>query len=205
MSDEEIIDGKTYKKLPFPQKELKITVDTSTVEELAKKKQAVEAKEQELNAKLEKAEAGESIFEDIHSKLRDEFEEHGLPCPKVENSEDLNNAVAILKGLKAKGDNPASGGSATLEGQYGQQNNQGFSSHEELIDNIRDLASASNKDLRSRAENQKILDTLMTKAVLGQRETNKPFSYSPKEGDKSPLEMLRDKFQRRKRLAQGES
>jgi len=180
--------------------------NSNDIEDMRKAKEQAEQRIRELGGsteqKLDVAERDNQLFEQIKSKAEESYQNLGLNAPKIEDVDDLNNAIENLKTLKAKGEhNPASGGSASLEGQYSQQN-EGFGSYPEMIDSLRDKASPQNANVKERQEAQKIIDTLMTKAILGQRQTNKAFDFNmPK--DQSLSDLLAEKYRRRKALGRG--
>jgi len=173
-----------------PTQVIKVNIDSKQMEELIEEKKSVEEERDDLAEKLN------LIAENAFEKKKREL---GAP-DDITTPEQLQGYELAKKGNV--GNNQ--GGSAPLNSQYGQQNQGEFSSMESLIDSLRDRSSANNKNMVDRTIAKNQLDALMTKAVLGQRETNKPFSYSPKEGDKGTLEMLKDKFERRKALSRGE-
>jgi len=188
---------------------VKVTVDSEQMKRLIEQNRQLEEEKKQMQTTIAESEESRKLMDDLKEKAAVELEALGVPTETtdIKTKADLDRCISTIQQLRrAKenvGNNPS--GNAGLEGQYGQQNNQGFSNMEQLIDTVRDKASASNKDLASRAEAQKVLDALMVKALRGQGESHKEFSYSPSEGDKGTLQILHDKAKRRRELARGEN
>jgi len=198
------------------QKTLHVSVDTTTVEKLAKEREIVQEKEKELDEKLAKAEVGEEMFEDVRSKLQTEYEGQGLPVPKVENAEDLNNAVEILKKLKAKQSSGgfAQGGSAPLSGQTSSHENEGYSSYEAMILDLREKASRNDpiaqeqlrkllyKTLKSVRDNKMVLPSYQPEPV--QTTTTDLIEGGGKISVKSDILGIQKRFRKAKLMALAE-
>ena len=190
------IDGTAFSREEFealktkPTSVIKVTVDSKQMEELIEQKKSVEEERDDLAEKLD------LIATNAFEKKRRE-----LNC-----TDDSINTPEKLEAW-SKGHNPnnsASGGSATLEGQYGNSQNQGANSMEGMIDGLNDRCSAANKNMTDRKLAIAQREEFLKKNFRGQLEANRPFNYSPKEGDKGTLSMLKEKFERRKALARGE-
>jgi hypothetical protein len=125
--------------------------------------------------------------------------EVGCNDPTVNDPESL---MAWEKGRNSNNRQPQNvpSGTVPLSSQTSANSNpQAWGDVESMINSVRDLASNENPDKVSRAENQKILDTLMTKALKGQKEGKQDMTYQqPK--DVSLSDILNEKYRRRKAL-----
>lgn len=151
------------------------------------------------------------IVGDIKEKISLQLAGRGIEISpeEIRTQSDMERWIGVIKNLEKpkETENPVAGGTAPLSGQsqtnYGQQNQQGFDSMESLIDNLRDRSSHNNPNPKDRAMAKSQLDALMLKAFKGQEEARKPFSYAPTENDKGTIQILKEKFQRRKQLSRG--
>jgi hypothetical protein len=183
--------------------------NSQDIESMKEAKRIAEARIRELSGGSTETESEnneeKAIVDDIKEKLSLQLAGKGIEInpEEIKTQADLERWVGVIKKLEKPKDDQfrAQGGTAPLN--QGQSQEVGFRSYPEMIDAVRDRASASNPDIASRKEAQKVLDALMTKAILGQKEQPMPFSFKPKEGDKGTLEILKDKYQRRKKLARG--
>lgn len=182
--------------------------NSQDLESMREAKRLAELRIKELGGSTEtESETNEEkqIVDDIKEKLSLQLAGKGIEInpEEIKTQADLERWVGVIKKLEKPKDDQfrAEGGTAPLSQGQGQE--IGWSSYPEMIDSIRDKASPLNPDMQSRKEAQKVLDALLTKALRGQEEARKPFSYAPKEGDKGTLEILRDKYQRRKKIARG--
>lgn len=174
-----------------------VTVDSAQMKSLIEQNEI-------LTKKLEKAEQGEQLFDNIKNKLTESYQNAGLPEPHVESIEDLNNAVETLKRVNEnKTPKHIPSGCVPLETQYNSSNPQVFDSQEALIDNLRDRASASNPNKQDKELAKAQLDTLIVKAFNGQKDCHKPFSMEMGK-DVSINDVLQAKYQRRRKLSKGE-
>lgn len=191
-----------YEALHAKPQQLNVKIDTSTVEDLARKKIELEGKEAVINENLDEVERTKQIFNDLKSAVEGEYEKQHFKVPKIETVDDLNNASENLSELKRRTQKgTAQGGSAPLQNQFLREKKEGYGSYEEMVSDLRDKASHSNPDVKSRQEAQKVIDELMRKAIRGQKEHgNLPFNYK----GENVLEFRKQQFQRRKKLEKGE-
>lgn len=185
------------------------------VQEAAKQSnvEVIHVKVDEPETQGEEVKAAKELFKDLKEKASTELTALGVDTDveDIKSKADLDRAVATIKQLRSKNEPKtgfAQGGSAPLSGQYQQQGQSGqqFESIEDLINNLRDRSSYQNPNKEDQKLAKAQLDQLMLKAVKGQKEANKPFSYSPNpEENQGTLDMLKSQFERRKKLKQGET
>jgi hypothetical protein len=168
-------------------------------------KQMAEENLKKLEGKDSEKEALEAENEDLRSKI-DLIAQKAFEKKKRElNAPDEVNTPEKLMGYemaqKAKTPtSPQNSGCVPLSSQTPANQDSAYGSYEEMVDNIRDRASAQNPNLQDRTQAKAVLDKLMEKAFSGQKESLKPFDYQmPK--DISINEILDRKYQRRKMLA----
>jgi hypothetical protein len=138
-------------------RDLTVRIDTSTIEELARKKIAVEEKEAIIDEKLAEVEHAEATFEYLKSKVAEKYEKEHLEVPKIENMEDVDKMAQNLTEIRRKTQSSgglASGGSAPLNSaQYSTEKKEGYGSVEEMIRDLREksaMGDANSKEILSK-------------------------------------------------------
>jgi hypothetical protein len=191
---------------------LHVTVDSEQMKNLIQQNERLEREKAEMQTQIAESEESRKLLDDMKEKASLELTNLGVPTEPtdIKDKESLDRAVATIQKLREKqqpkiGTNPS--GSAPLQNfqnpNFAPKQQEGFSDYPSMIDSVRDLASHSNPDPKSRAENQKILETLMAKAIHGQKQNPIPFNYSPKPEDKGTLQTLKEQFAKRKQLSRG--
>jgi hypothetical protein len=156
--------------------------------------------EREIEKKLDSAEIGKELFEDMMSKLRDAYTLEGLAVPKIETKEDLQNAVQNLEQFQNRGKRDAPAGTAPLNRAQitGGVDSEGFYSQEELIEHLREESRSGNR------EAQKILDQMFLKTLKGMKESERGVkTYEPSAEGETEIQRLNRRWRERQLKRRG--
>lgn len=157
--------------------------------------------EAEAETKLQEAEEGQKLFNEMRSKVSSWYTEKGLSAPKIDSKDSLTSAVKNLEQIEKleqnqqpyrepTGSAPLSpeqiAGRSKLEGEYG--------STEEMINDLRSKAHSGDKTA------QLILDRLLEKTLKGVKTERRGIpEYVPSQNDESEIQRLNRNF-REKRI-----
>lgn len=186
---------------------IKVSVDSTQMKQLVETTSEQEKEIKELKEQIEGSQEAQELLTDMKEKASVELTALGVDTD-VENLKtkaDLDRAIVTIQRLKAKKStvgNQGSGGSAPLNSQqFGRTEIEGFENMTDLINNLNDRASASNKNESDRKLAVQQREQLLRKVFKGQKQLNRPLSF---EGS-DILEFRKAQFQRRKKLAKGET
>jgi hypothetical protein len=141
-------------------------------------------KEAEIEAKLSKAEDAQQVFDELKSKVENEYIEKGLQMPNITDKDSMASAIKNLNAIEKLEENQQRGGSgyAPLSPEQihgGIAPKQGFESHEQMIDHLRDMEKVGTDAEKAYAK--EVIQKLTYNSLKKLKEEGKPIVYEDKD------------------------
>jgi hypothetical protein len=154
--------------------DVKVTVTNEGLEDAIEEKKALREKTRQLEAKLEKAEEAEQLFDEMRSKVENQYIEAGLRTPNITDKDSLNDAIENLGKIEKLEQNQQRGGSgsaplnsAQITG--GSPSKQGYDSQAEMIEDLQSKAHLGD------ANADAVLGKLLEKTLQGVKQNKRGF------------------------------
>ncbi|HLE75730.1 MAG TPA: hypothetical protein VI864_06775 [Candidatus Bathyarchaeia archaeon] len=158
---------------------IKVQVDSNQMKALVEEVHEKSAKIEKLESEVQDSEEAKILFDDMKIKASEQLTNLGIPTEpeNIKSKEDLDRAIQTIQKLRAKSESHTGneGGNAPLSPQqYGTDKSQGYGTHEEMIQDLRERAS------RGDATAKEALNQLSFKALKGMREIHvEPYQPEP--------------------------
>lgn len=164
-------------------------------------------KEAEIEAKLEKAEQSEQLFNEMKSNIENDYTEKGLRLPNITDAQSLKDALVNLDKIEKleKNQKPKvePTGSAPLSPEQlsgGIAPKQGFESYEQMVDHLNNMKAVGSPEEQAYAK--QALEQLMLKFAKGSVQQPRQVQYEDPEWFKRLQSQTRQREQLRRDRAE---